>query len=360
MITFSIIRGPSAGRTFTVESEQITIGRSPLSDIALDDESASGRHAEVAKQGERYVLTDLKSTNGTWVNGRLVKKIPLYTGDEIQVGQTLLRYTDGTPPREMASKVINLVGDGVPGPMIHATVESPQRFNVVVPPPNNIFEVAAVTKEVPAPSHEQLCVCYGWLGYPNLQTRRSVIHLSTLEDPVQTPVGEAGGQMPITSDADGYLEFELIRGGLYSVIVPGYEDEPIIVRIPDADTARVKDLLFPVPRLLTFDPSGPLAMAVGDTEELDHTTLTLSSGFVLDAGALDDNDTLISRYIEYESDDEDVAIVTSASDGTPVITAIGAGACLITGTIVEDSHPRRLPEPSLTMSPVAGVSVTVV
>jgi len=124
MITFSIVRGASAGRTFTVESEYMTIGRSPLSDIALDDESASGRHAEVRKQGERYVLTDLKSTNGTWVNGRLVKQIPLYTGDEIQVGQTLLRYTDGTPPREVASKVINLVGDEVPGPTIHATVES--------------------------------------------------------------------------------------------------------------------------------------------------------------------------------------------------------------------------------------------
>jgi len=68
-------------------SETTTIGRDPKSDIYINHPSASFHHAVLHKTSSGYLIEDLKSTNGTYINGKQVKgKIPLNKGDEIQVG----------------------------------------------------------------------------------------------------------------------------------------------------------------------------------------------------------------------------------------------------------------------------------
>ncbi len=68
------------------------IGRSSACDVALDDASASRRHAELRRRGGKTVLVDLDSTNGTLVNGRRVREAPLRAGDRITIGTTTIVF----------------------------------------------------------------------------------------------------------------------------------------------------------------------------------------------------------------------------------------------------------------------------
>lgn len=75
------------GNLITLKGERATIGRSPENTIQLLDPGVSTRHCQIfVKRGE-YVLADLGSRNGTFVNGQRVSKIRLADGDRIQIGK---------------------------------------------------------------------------------------------------------------------------------------------------------------------------------------------------------------------------------------------------------------------------------
>jgi pSer/pThr/pTyr-binding forkhead associated (FHA) protein len=67
--------------------ETYTIGRAPESSIRLEDNSVSGRHAELVVVAESCFLKDLGSTNGTLVNGQAVTEVQLRAGDRIRFGK---------------------------------------------------------------------------------------------------------------------------------------------------------------------------------------------------------------------------------------------------------------------------------
>ncbi len=80
------------GRRVSLGEKVATIGRLSECDVVLSDSNVSRRHAEVRPSGTGYVLADLGSTNGTRINGALVKERVLSDGDEITVGSTRLRF----------------------------------------------------------------------------------------------------------------------------------------------------------------------------------------------------------------------------------------------------------------------------
>lgn len=67
------------------------IGRSPSADLVLDDAECSVQHAVVTERAGRFYIRDLQSSNGTRLNGKPVTESPLGPGDEVEIGQTLLR-----------------------------------------------------------------------------------------------------------------------------------------------------------------------------------------------------------------------------------------------------------------------------
>src|SRR6478672_2823291 len=72
-----------------------TIGRSARSDLCIPDAFASRLHAEVRQEGDSFWLQDLGSANGTRYNGALVTiPIPIFTGGEIQIGETTIVFED--------------------------------------------------------------------------------------------------------------------------------------------------------------------------------------------------------------------------------------------------------------------------
>jgi len=93
-IYLRVEEGPGAGEVFALSTGGVYLIGRKGADIALEDEKVSRKHAEVGLYGpEAYVLRDLASTNGTFLNGkRITDKVKLSHWDLVRVGDTLLRF----------------------------------------------------------------------------------------------------------------------------------------------------------------------------------------------------------------------------------------------------------------------------
>ncbi len=93
MATLVVLQGPDKGRTFRTLNEPAILGRQ-AEHIPLSDRTVSRHHAELAPDNGSWVLKDMKSANGTYVNGiRVREPVRLKHGDQIKVGTTLIVYT---------------------------------------------------------------------------------------------------------------------------------------------------------------------------------------------------------------------------------------------------------------------------
>lgn len=89
-----VLRGPNTGARFLLDAPTTTTGRHPDSDIFLDDVTVSRKHAVFQVEGDSFVVRDVGSLNGTYVNRELVDQAVLRPGDEVQVGKyRLVFYT---------------------------------------------------------------------------------------------------------------------------------------------------------------------------------------------------------------------------------------------------------------------------
>lgn len=89
-------RGPSAGSRFLLDTEEVTAGRHPESEIFLDDVTVSRRHAVFRRTSDGYLVADVGSLNGTYVNRDRIDEILLSGGDEVQIGKFRLVYFSGS------------------------------------------------------------------------------------------------------------------------------------------------------------------------------------------------------------------------------------------------------------------------
>ncbi|HCV35349.1 MAG TPA: hypothetical protein DF783_00355 [Acidimicrobiaceae bacterium] len=93
---FVVDSGPKAGSRYGLESEVTSVGRHRSADILLDDVTVSRRHVEVDRTGDRYVVRDIGSLNGTYLNGDRIESAELHDGDELQIGRFKLVFFYGT------------------------------------------------------------------------------------------------------------------------------------------------------------------------------------------------------------------------------------------------------------------------
>ena len=88
------VAGPKKGSEFTLADDRTTIGRGSDNVLVIPDISVSRQHVLVERAGERWVVVDQGSGNGTKVNGRPVTRYPLQHGDEIAMGDTTLQFVE--------------------------------------------------------------------------------------------------------------------------------------------------------------------------------------------------------------------------------------------------------------------------
>jgi len=95
-------RGPSSGARFLLDADLTTAGRHPDSDIFLDDITVSRRHAEFHRDDQGFVVRDVGSLNGTYVNRARVDEVRLVNADEVQIGKYRLVFLAAVAPEGAA------------------------------------------------------------------------------------------------------------------------------------------------------------------------------------------------------------------------------------------------------------------
>jgi diguanylate cyclase (GGDEF)-like protein len=90
-----VIYGPELGKRAALGHGAFEIGRSSRSDLAIDQESISRHHARITFDGQRHIIEDLGSTNGTFVNDQNLARCLLKDGDQVKVGRSILKYMYG-------------------------------------------------------------------------------------------------------------------------------------------------------------------------------------------------------------------------------------------------------------------------
>src|SRR5437762_5308239 len=92
--TLQILSGPMTGRLYTLDREGTIIGRNPECEVVLQPKSVSRRHASILRKNDVFLLKDLGSTRGTFVNGqKLTQPVVLQDGHTIQTGEVLLSFS---------------------------------------------------------------------------------------------------------------------------------------------------------------------------------------------------------------------------------------------------------------------------
>jgi FhaA, N-terminal domain/FHA domain len=87
-----LVQGGQPIRTWPLAAPQLTIGRAEQSDIPLSDPGVSRNHARVVREGDDFIVEDLRSTNGTEVNGQPIRRRRLANGDLLKLASSTLQF----------------------------------------------------------------------------------------------------------------------------------------------------------------------------------------------------------------------------------------------------------------------------
>lgn len=90
--------------------DRTSLGRRPYNDIVIDNLAVSGEHAVLQMSGNEVYLEDLNSTNGTYVNGKAVKKLLLQNSDTVEIGKYKIKYVNEAAPAGFEKTMIIKAG----------------------------------------------------------------------------------------------------------------------------------------------------------------------------------------------------------------------------------------------------------
>ncbi|MFH1609080.1 MAG: FHA domain-containing protein, partial [Candidatus Bipolaricaulota bacterium] len=135
----AVLEGELAGHWFTLLGAEIRIGRSDDNHLIIPDLAVSRHHVRLIHSHGAYRLQDLRSGNGSYVNGIHVEEASLRDGDQIEVGRTIMEF---------------LTRDRAPGPVRFRRSQAPggpstQPFQTAAPPPRQLMPPAG--PPAPAP-----------------------------------------------------------------------------------------------------------------------------------------------------------------------------------------------------------------
>jgi len=106
--------------------DRTSLGRRPYNDIVIDNLAVSGEHAVLQMSGSEVYLEDLNSTNGTYVNGKAVKKLLLQNSDTVEIGKYKIKYVNEAQPAGFEKTMIIKAGSaGLVAPPAGAPAAAP-------------------------------------------------------------------------------------------------------------------------------------------------------------------------------------------------------------------------------------------
>ena len=222
---------------YNMNKERYTIGRLPDNDIRIDNPAVSGHHSLIINILNDSFLEDLNSTNGTYVNGKLIKKHALQHGDVVTVGHHQLRFVDtqsadGEPDEFEKTMVIT------PGSAVAAAAA--KKASAIAPPPAPKSTGATATAIRAVPSSSATGEHPVALPKAKLQVLSGAFAGRELElNKALTTLGRPGVQVAaITRRADGFFivhvdsgkegDFPLLNGAPIGATATKLTDNDVI------------------------------------------------------------------------------------------------------------------------------------
>ncbi len=103
MLKITLSLGDKRLAAFESDNEEISIGRNASNDIKIDNLAVSGQHAQVRKVLNTYLIEDLGSTNGTYVNEKQIERYELLDGDRVTIGKHCLQFSICSATKQSAA-----------------------------------------------------------------------------------------------------------------------------------------------------------------------------------------------------------------------------------------------------------------
>ena len=116
---------------YNMNKERYTIGRLPDNDIRIDNAAVSGHHSLIINILNDSFLEDLNSTNGTYVNGKLIKKHALQHGDVITVGHHQLRFVEDDEQQDEFEKTMVIQPSARPVEKLRAAADAADKLGTL-------------------------------------------------------------------------------------------------------------------------------------------------------------------------------------------------------------------------------------
>jgi len=206
-----------------MNKERYTIGRLPDNDVRIDNPAVSGHHSLIINILNDSFLEDLNSTNGTYVNGKLIKKHALQHGDVITVGHHQLRFVDvQTPENEQDEFEKTMVI--TPGSAIAA--QAAQRASDVATPSPPAAKIGA-----PAPvalAKAKLQVLSGAFAGRELELNKALTTLGRPGVQVAAISRRAEGFFIIHVDGGAENDYPLVNGTPIGALARRLADNDVI------------------------------------------------------------------------------------------------------------------------------------
>jgi pSer/pThr/pTyr-binding forkhead associated (FHA) protein len=111
MAELNIIEGPMKGQTFPLEGETVFVGRSLKNDVYIKDDAISRKQIKIFRISEKVFVEDLKSTNGTFINGEMItpgEGFEVWEGDIISIGHSVLKLAGIPKKKPLDSKNLSV------------------------------------------------------------------------------------------------------------------------------------------------------------------------------------------------------------------------------------------------------------
>jgi len=166
---FVMRSGPTPGAVFSLEGDQLIIGRDSSSGVAINDAEVSRKHARMTFQGGKYVVEDLGSTNGTFVNGqRLSGPAVLKAGDVVSLGEQIVLMYEAlaSDPGETMISARKSAPRSAPAPApapMPAAAPAPQQYYAAPAAPARKTNLTPIL--IGAGVLLFICLCIGGLWY---------------------------------------------------------------------------------------------------------------------------------------------------------------------------------------------------
>lgn len=232
---------------------------------------------------------------------------------------------------------------------------NPQQIRVEEPAlTTNKFDMSGTLLNYPAATDPRVCRCTGrFVSFDNRPISNVMVRLNArAESGYQVPKVVDGNLVSAEAyvghtDGDGFISFDLIRGGQYFITFSGEDDVVWNILVPDRSSANLVELIHPAPVQLNWDPTlapgNAITVQVGETKVIP---------FVIVYSDYEETGLGSVKWVTFINSDNTLMEV-GYSDGTVSIKGVAPGAAQVTVQMLPNLKPTRVPDYSIAFTPLA-------